>query len=136
VSLPFRRVVDVPVETAVAVLQNTVRPGHECDLHIGDSRIRGPVEHDRDLGACRFEVRLARGRLRPPLPMRLEVDRWTWPPSRTVLELIPGRRVRPTAAYFRAGHLLLDALTHLLLQHATGDALAVSPTGCGQRGGA
>jgi hypothetical protein len=34
-----------------------------------------------------------------------------------VVELIPCRRVRPTAAYFRAGHLLLDLLTGSLLQY-------------------
>ena len=45
--------------------------------------------------------------------MRLHVDCWS-PSSRTALELIPGRRVRATASYFRAGHLLLDSLTHAL----------------------
>jgi hypothetical protein len=118
VSLAFRRVVDIPVETCVAGLQNWERTGQERDLHIGRSRIRGPIEHDPDSGTCRIGVRLARGRLRPPLPMRLEVDRWTRSPGRTVLELIPCKLVRPTAAYFRAGHLLLDSLTHLLPQHA------------------
>jgi hypothetical protein len=34
-----------------------------------------------------------------------------------VVELIPCGRVRPTAAYFRAGHLLLDLLTRSLLQY-------------------
>jgi hypothetical protein len=117
-SLAFRRVVDIPVETFVAALQDWERTGQQSDLHIGHSRIRGPIEHDPDSGTFRIEVRLARGRLRPPLPMRLEVDRWTWSPARTVLELIPCKLVRPTAAYFRAGHLLLDSLTHLLPQHA------------------
>ena len=32
----------------------------------------------------------------------------------TALELIPCGRVRATASYFRAGHLLLDSLTHSL----------------------
>jgi hypothetical protein len=126
VSLAFRRVVDIPVEDFVAALQNWERTGQERDLHIGHSRIRGPIEHDPDSGTFRIEIRLARGRLHPLLPMRLEVDRWTWSPARTVLELIPRKLVRPTAAYFRAGHLLLDSLTHLLPQH----------TGCGQHGGA
>ena len=118
VSLAFRRVVDIPVETFVAALQNWERTGQERDLHIGRSRIRGPMEHDPDSGTRRLEVRLATGRLRPPLSMRLEADRWTWSPARTVLELIPCKLVRPTAAYFRAGHLLLDSLTHQLPQHA------------------
>ena len=77
-----------------------------------------PFPYDPDSGTRRLEVRLATGRLCPPLRMRLEVDRWTWSPARTVLELIPCKLVRPTAAYFRAGHLLLDSLTHLLPQHA------------------
>jgi hypothetical protein len=54
------------------------------------------------------------GPLRPPLRMRLDIDRWS--PSSTALELIPRRRVQPTATYFRAGHRLLDSLTHSL-QH-------------------
>jgi hypothetical protein len=116
VSLAFWRVVDIPVETFVAALQNWERTGQERDLHIGRSRIRGPIEHP-DSGTRRLEVRLATGRLRPPLRMRLEVDRWTWSPARTVLELIPCKLVRPNAAYFRAGHLLLDSLTHELPQH-------------------
>jgi hypothetical protein len=45
--------------------------------------------------------------------MRLNVDRWSRPSS-TALELIPCGRVRATARYFRAGHLLLDSLTHSL----------------------
>jgi hypothetical protein len=46
--------------------------------------------------------------------MRLIIDRWS--SSSIALELIPCGRVRPTAAYFRAGHLLLDSLAHSLLQ--------------------
>jgi hypothetical protein len=44
--------------------------------------------------------------------MRLDVDCWS--PSSTALELTPCRLVRATASYFRAGHLLLDSLTHSL----------------------
>jgi hypothetical protein len=57
-------------------------------------------------------VRLARGPLRPLLRMRLNIDRWS--ASSTALELIPCGRARPTAAYFRAGHLLLDSLARSL----------------------
>ena len=46
--------------------------------------------------------------------MRLNIDRWS--SSSIALELIPCGRVRPTAAYFRAGHLLLDSLAHSLSQ--------------------
>jgi len=41
VSLAFRRIVDIPVETFVAALRNWERTGQERDLHIGRSRIRG-----------------------------------------------------------------------------------------------
>jgi hypothetical protein len=34
------------------------------------------------------------------------------------LELVPGRLVRPTPEYFRAGRLLLDSLTRSLPQRA------------------
>ena len=55
--------------------------------------------------------------------MRLEVERWSASSARTALELIPCQRVRPTAAYFRSGHLLLDSLTHSLLRHLSAQQL-------------
>ena len=113
VPLTFQRIVDVPLETCLAALDSCQEP--EGELRFGESRLVGPVEHDRDTGTRRIEVRLARGRLRAPLRMRLDIDRWS--SSSTALELIPGGRVRPTAAYFRAGHLLLDAVTRSLAQH-------------------
>jgi hypothetical protein len=111
-GLPFRRIVDVPFETCLAAVESWQRTGLDGELRIGESRLRGPIEHDRDSGTHRIEVRLARGPLRPLLCMRLNIDRWS--SSSTALELIPCGRVRPTAAYFRAGHLLLDSLTHSL----------------------
>jgi hypothetical protein len=116
--LSFRRITDVPFETCVAALENWRRTEQDGGLRIGHSLWRGPIEHDRDSGTCRIEVRLARGPLRPLLRMRLNVDRWSWLPARTALELIPCDRVRPTAAYFRSGHLLLDSLTHSMPRHA------------------
>jgi hypothetical protein len=110
--LSFRRIVDVPFETCVATLESWQRTALDGELRIGESRLPGPIEHDRDSGTRRIEVRLARGPLRPLLRMRLDIDRWS--SSSTALELIPCGRVRPTAAYFRAGHLLLDSLTHSL----------------------
>lgn len=82
------------------------------DVHVGQSLMRGPIERDRDSGSCRIEVRLARGRLRSLLRMRLDIDFWS--SSSTVLELTPPQRVRPTATYFHAGHRLLDCLIHSL----------------------
>ena len=88
--------------------------GHGSELHVGHSRLRGPIEHDRGSGTCRVEVRLARGPLRPLLRMRLNLDCWSSSPPGSALELIPCGRVRATASYFRAGHLPLDSLTRSL----------------------
>ena len=116
-GLSFRRIIDIPVETCLAAFDSWQRTAHDGALHIGQSLLRGPVEHDPDFGTYRIEVRLARGSLRPPLRMRLDIGRWSTSPPRTALELIPCTRIRPTDTYFRAGHLLLDALTRSLPPH-------------------
>ena len=113
-SLSFWRIADVPFETCVAALDNWQRTGRGGELRFGENQLLGPMEHDRDLGTRRIQVRLARGPMYPMLRMRLEIDRWS--SSSTALELIPGRLVRPTADYFRAGRLLLDSLTRSLPQ--------------------
>ena len=110
----FRRIVDVPFETCVAALNNWQQMLQGGEVRFGDSLLRGPVERDPGSATCRMQVRLARGALRPRLRMRVDIDRWS--SSSTVVELIPGGRVRPTAAYFRAGHLLLDSLIRHLRQ--------------------
>jgi hypothetical protein len=113
-SRSFWQIVDIPFETYVAALDSWLRTGHSGELRFGGSQLLGPMEHDRDLGTRRIQVRLARGPLHPPLRMRLDIDRWS--SSSTALELIPGRLVRPTADYFRAGRLLLDSLTRSMPQ--------------------
>ena len=113
-SLSFRRITDVPFETWVAALDSWRRTGYR-ELRVGDSLLRGPVEHDREAGTRRIQVRLARGPLYPALRMRLEIHRWS--SSSTALELIPGRLVQPTADYFRAGRLLLDSLARSVPRH-------------------
>ncbi len=125
--LSFGRIIDVPFEICVAVLESRQPTGRDGELHIGQSLLRWPIEHDRDRGTCRIEVGLPGGPLRPPRRMRLEINRWSPPPSRTALELIPCHRVRPTAAYFRSGHLLLDSLTRSLLQHVPAQHLDCVP---------
>jgi hypothetical protein len=114
--LSFPRTIDVPFEICVATLESWQRTGPDRELHIGQSLLRWPIKDDRDLGTYRVEVGLDRGPLRPPLRMRLDIARWSRLSSRTALELIPCQLVRPTPAYFRSGHLLLDSLTHLLRQ--------------------
>ena len=113
-SQSFWQIVDVPFETYVAALDGWLGTGHGGELRFGRSQLLGPLEHDRDVGTRRIQVRLARGPLHPPLRMRLDIDRWS--ASSTALELIPSRLVRPTAEYFRAGRLLLDSLTRSLPQ--------------------
>ena len=118
-ELTFRRIVDIPFETCVAALESCHRRGQDGEHQIGRSRLRGPITHDRDGGILRFEVRLSRGWPRPALRMRLDIDRWSRSSSRTALELFPDQRVRPTAAYYRVGHLLLDSLTQSLVQQSS-----------------
>ena len=113
-SLSFWQIVDVPFETYVAALDSRLRTSPGGELRFGGSQLLGPLEHDRDVGTRRVQVRLARGPLHPPLRMRLDIDRWS--ASSTALELIPSRLVRPTAEYFRAGRLLLDSLTRSMPQ--------------------
>ena len=115
--LSFPRTIDVPFEIVLATLESWQRTGQDSELHIGQSLLRWPIKHDSDLGTYRIAVGLDRGPLRPPLRMRLDIDRWSTSSSKTALELIPRQLVRPTAAYFRSGHLLLDSLTHSLVQH-------------------
>ncbi len=125
--LSFRRIVDITFETCVAALESWQLTGQDSQMRIGQSLLRGPIEHDRGSGTYRIEVQLARGPLRPLLRRRLNIDRWSSAPSRTALELIPCGRVRPTATYFRAGHLLLDSLTHSLPRHVPAQRLDCVP---------
>jgi hypothetical protein len=113
-SLSFWRIAAVPFDTYVAALDSWLPTRHGGELWFGGSQLLAPMEHDRDLGTRRIQVRLARGPLHPPLRMRLDIDRWS--ASSTALELIPCRLVRPTADYFRAGRLLLDSLTRSVSQ--------------------
>jgi hypothetical protein len=124
--LSFPRIVDVPFETCMATLESWQRAGQDGGLHIGQSVLRWPIERDSDLGTSWIEVGLARGPLRPPLRMRLNIYRWSRLSSRTALELIPDHRIRPTEAYFRSGHLLLDSLTVLLRQSLAAQPLSLA----------
>jgi hypothetical protein len=110
--LSFRRIADIPVDAYLSVLDSWQLTGHDGELCLGDSMLRGPIEHDHYFGTWRIEVRLVRGRLRPPVRMRLEIVPWY--SGATALELIPCQRVRPSAAYFAAGDRLLDCLTRPL----------------------
>ena len=118
----FGRIVAVAFGAWVAALERWQLTGPDGELRLGRSLLHGPAERDRHLGICRIEVYLAHGPLRPPVRMRLDIDRWS--ATSTALQLIPCQRVRPNAAYFRAGHHLLDSLIHALPQPA---AVQVQP---------
>jgi hypothetical protein len=108
----FQRIAGIPFDACIAALESWQLGGHDNELRLGDSVLRGPVRRDHHLGTCQIEVRLARGPLRPPVRMRLDIEPWSL--TATALELIPCRRVRPGAAYFAAGHRLLDSLIRAL----------------------
>ena len=108
----FRRIAGIPFDACMAALESWQLTGADGELRLGNSLLRGPIERDQHFGTCRIEVRLARGPLRPPARMRLDIEPWS--PTATALELIPCQRVRPSAAYFAAGHRLLDSLTRPL----------------------
>jgi len=108
--LSFRLIADIPFGTCLAALESWQLSGQDGGQRIGQSLLRGPIEHDQDSGTRRVRVRLARGPLRPLLWMRLDIDHWACSPPRTALELIPCRYIRPSADYYWAGHLLLDSL--------------------------
>lgn len=107
-QLSFWRIVDVPFETLAAALDNMPQTG---EVRFGRSELHDPA--GQQAGTRRVEVRLGRGPLRPVLPMRLEIDRWS--DTATAVELVPSRMVRPSEAYFEAGHHFLDTLTRSLV---------------------
>jgi hypothetical protein len=138
-SLSFQRIVDIPFGTCVAALERWQLTGQDGRRSIGLSLLCGPIEHDRDTGTYQVQVRLARGPLRRPLRMRLDIDRWSSRPLQTALELTPCRYIRPSAAYFRAGHVLLDSLVlalaqYLPTQHVNRVTVSQPPTDQGQPG--
>ena len=98
----FRRIADIPFGTYLAALDSWQLTRPDGELRLGNSLLQGPIERDHHTGTRRIEVRLARGPLRPPVRMRLDIEPWS--PTATALELIPCQRVRPSAAYFAAGH--------------------------------
>jgi len=121
--LSFWRVTNIPFGAWMTALERWQLTGHGGELRLGESLLRGPAKHDQHFGTCQIEVRLARGRLRPPLRMRLDIDHWS--ATSTALTLIPCQRVRPGTAYFRAGRRLLDSLT---CAADTSASTAVSPS--------
>ena len=113
--LSCRRIVPIPFAACVAALDSWQLTAPGGELRLGPNVLRGPAEHDRHFGTCQIEVTLARGPLRPPLRMRLDIDHWS--AGSSALELIPCGNVRPSAAYFRAAHHLLDSLVHALSEY-------------------
>jgi hypothetical protein len=110
--LSFRRIARIPFDAYLAALDGWQLNGYDGELGLGGTLLHGPIEHDHYFGTWRIEVRLARGRLRPPVRMRLEIAPWYT--GATVFELIPCQRVRPSAAYVAACDRLLDRLSRPL----------------------
>jgi hypothetical protein len=108
-TLSFWRIAHVPFAAWLAALERWQLTGHGSELRLGNSELHGPAEHDPHFGTCHIEVRLARGALRRPLRMQLDIDYWS--ATSTALTLIPCQPVRPGTAYFHAGRRLLDSLT-------------------------
>ena len=108
----FQAIADTPFDAYMAALGSWQLTGHGGELRLGNSLLRGPIEHDQYFGTWRIEVCLGRGPLRPPVRMRLDIAPWYT--GATALELIPCQRVRPSAAYLAAGHRLLEFLTRTL----------------------
>lgn len=107
--LSFWRITHLPFAAWLAALERWQLSGPGSELRFGNSRLRGPAGQDPHFGTCQIEVRLARGALRRPLRMRLDIDHWS--ATSTALTLIPCQPIRPGNAYFRAGRRLLDGLT-------------------------
>ena len=60
--LSFRRIADIPFEACVAALESWRLQGPDSELHVGQSRLRGPIEHDLGSGTCRVEAAWPGGR--------------------------------------------------------------------------
>ena len=110
--LSFRRIAGIPFDAYMSELDSWHLTGRDGELRLGNSLLRGPIEHDQYFDIWRIEVCLTRRRLLPPVRMRLEIAPWY--ADTTALELIPCKRVRPSAAYFAAGNRLLDSLAGAL----------------------
>ena len=108
----FRRIAGIPFDAYMAALESWQLTGHDGEVRLGNSLLRGPIEHDDHFDTWRIQVSLARGPLRPPVRMRLDIA--PWHTGAIALELIPCQRVRPSAAYFAAGNRLLNSLTRPL----------------------
>ena len=81
--LSFPRIIDIPYEICIATLESWPRLGRDSELRIGPSRLRWPIEDERDDGMRRIEVGVDRGRLRAPRRMSMEISRWSrWPAER------------------------------------------------------
>ena len=110
--MSFRQIADIPFDAYMAALDSWQLTGHAANCASATACCEGRPSEDPHFGTTRIEVRLAYGPLRPAVRMRLEIEPWS--PTATALELIPCQRVRPSAAYFAAGHRLLDSLTRPL----------------------
>jgi hypothetical protein len=107
------RRVAVPFEVSVARLADWWEFSEASGaVEIGRSRLVAPLPGSDD-DRFRIAVSLGRGSTGRPVPMELELIRWS-PALGTALELQPRRDVRPSARYFNAGHALLDGVVTII----------------------
>lgn len=115
--MTFPRLLDLPFALCVAALQMWWRQeGVDSVLTVGHSRLMRPAVIG-DAGGWTVAVELGGRGARRRLPMELQIHRWS--ESTTLLDLIPRRRVWPSALYFRAGHALQDELRRGILTHSS-----------------
>jgi hypothetical protein len=105
--LSFWQIADIPFMARVATPERWQLTGHDGQLRLGRSVVRGLAEHDRHFGTYRIEARPARRPLRPLMRMRIG----HWSAAATAVGLVSCQRMRPGAAYLRVGRHLLDSLT-------------------------
>jgi len=116
----FSRQFDRPIETSLAALERWV-PGATRRF-----AVRPPSTDTAQNGGARYQMAVRVGRLRRRIPLELRVAPWSETEG-TQIELLPVRRVRPTARYFARCRALLNDLS----AEIAGSGLAATRPECG-----
>ncbi len=112
-DVTFTRRVTTPLEVCLARVAAWPETGGMDALEVGASRIVVPpsVAVDGDRG--RIGVILGGGHMRPPIPMEVDLLRWS-AIFGTQLVLRPLVPVRPHRRYFAEGHAVLSRIQDML----------------------
>lgn len=114
-NISFVRHLDVGYELCMVRLTNWLERTGTGSVSAGRSYLTLPP--GAESGWSHFDVSLPRGRFRPPLPMELDVIRWS-AAFGTLIELHPTRGMRPDDRYYREGNAFLDRLTDVVTGRA------------------